>query len=144
MKSLRTTYLIDSNVLIYAINEASPKHRRAQQFLQDNINNIAVAQQNILESVRVLTHSKFPNPMLSHEALGSVLAITDNAKLLTPSKTTYYLFMDLIDKYKLAGDKIFDAYLIATALSNGVNVVATDNIKDFKNVSEIKAIDPFK
>jgi toxin-antitoxin system PIN domain toxin len=144
MKSIRTTYLIDSNVLIYAINEISPKHRRAQQFLQDNINNIAVAQQNILESVRVLTHSKFSNPMLHHEALEAVLAITDNAKLLTPNKTTYYLFMDLIDKYQLTGDKIFDAYLIATALSNGVNVVATDNIKDFKNVSEIKAIDPFK
>jgi len=144
MKSPRTTYLIDSNVIIYAINEASPKHRRAQQFLQDNINNIAVAQQNILESVRVLTHSKFSNPMLSHEALGAVLVITDNAKLLTPNKTTYYLFMDLIDKYKLAGDKIFDGYLIATALSNGINVVATDNIKDFKDVSEIKTINPFK
>ena len=144
MKSLRTTYLIDSNVLIYAINEASPKHRRAQQFLQDNIDNMAIAQQNILESVRVLTHSKFSNPMLSDEALRAVLAITDNAKLLTPNKTTYYLFMDLIGKYKFAGDKIFDMYLIATALSNGINIVATDNIKDFKDVSEIKPIDPFK
>lgn len=97
-----------------------------------------------MESVRVLTQSKFPNPMLSHEALEAVLAITDNAKLLTPNKTTYYLFMDLIDKYRLTSDKIFDGYLIATALSNGVNVVATDNIKDFKDVSEIKTIDPFK
>ena len=139
----QATILIDSNIIIYAINRTSPKHSSAQKFLQDNIANLAVSQQNILESLRVLTHRKFEYPMETEAALEAVSAISDNSKVIGPSKVTEYIFMDLLKKYGASGDKIFDIYLVSTALSSGVNIIATDNIKDFAHISEVKTISPF-
>lgn len=48
--------LIDSNILVYAINILSPKHKKAQNFLQENITKLEIAHQNIFETLRVLTH----------------------------------------------------------------------------------------
>ena len=39
---------------------------------------------------------------------------------------------------------VFDAYLAATALCNGVETIATDNVRDFSKFSEIKVINPFE
>jgi predicted nucleic acid-binding protein len=137
------TILIDSNIIIYAINRTSPKHLIAQKFLQDNIANLAVAQQNILESLMVLTHRKFEYPMETKAALKAVSAISDKSRVLAPSKVTGYIFMDLLKKYSVSGDKIFDIYLVSTALSSSVNLIATDNINDFAHISEVKTINPF-
>lgn len=40
---MNKTMLVDSNILIYAINSSSPKHRMAQEFLQTQANNIVIA-----------------------------------------------------------------------------------------------------
>lgn len=53
--------LIDSNILIYAINLDSPKSKIAQEFLKENLDNLEITHQNILESIRILTHPKFSN-----------------------------------------------------------------------------------
>ena len=55
--------LLDSNILVYAINVRSPKNQVAQKFLQENLKELVVAHQNILETMRVLTHPKFPHPL---------------------------------------------------------------------------------
>lgn len=136
--------LIDSNILIYAINTASPKHKQAQRFLQENSTKLVVAQQNILETLRVLTHPKFPKPMRLKDAVGVLESIISVARIIYPGDETYYVLLELIKKYNLGGDKIFDAYLAATALSNNINLIATDNIKDFKDIEEIKVVNPFK
>lgn len=136
--------LIDSNILVYAINTYSPKHKKAQIFLQENVGNLVVAQQNILETLRVLTHPKFPKPMKIKEALIAVEKILEAARIIHPESETYYILLELIKKYNLGGDKIFDGYLVATALSNNVKVLATDNTKDFQGLTEIKMINPFK
>lgn len=48
----------------------------------------------------------------------------------------------MIKKYNLSSDLVFDACLTATAISNNVYSIATDNVKDFKNF-EIDIINPF-
>lgn len=135
--------LIDSNILIYAINTDSPKHNKAQEFLEENLGNLEIAHQNVLEAIRVLTHRKFSNPMKLKDALKAILAISESCRMISPTQTTYYLFLEFIGKYKLSGNRIFDAYLAATVLSNGVNSVATDNSSDFKIFSGLKIINPF-
>ena len=68
--------LIDSNILIYAINTDSPKHKKAQGFLEENLGDLEIAHQNVLETIRVLTHGKFSNPMKLKDALRAILAIS--------------------------------------------------------------------
>ena len=136
--------LIDSNIIVYAINISSPKHSSAQNFLQSEIGHLTFSHQNVLESFRVLTHHQFTNPMSSNDALGAIVAIVQNAHLLSPNYSTYYLALELIKKYDISGDNIFDTYLAATALSNDIKTIATDNTKDFKKIIEITTYNPFK
>ena len=135
--------LIDSNILIYAINTDSPKHKKSQQFLQENLRNLEIAHQNILEAIRVLTHQKFSKPMGLKMALAAIQAISKSCRIISPSQTTYYLWLELINEHALAGNRIFDAYLAATALSSGIDIIATDNVSDFKKFKGLKIINPF-
>lgn len=135
--------IIDSNILIYAINADSPKHKKAQTFLRENLEELEITHQNILETVRVLTHQKFSKPMGLKSALTAIQAIARFCRIISPTPTTYYLWLELVKRYALTGNRIFDAYLAATALSNGIDVVATDNVLDFKKFKGLTVINPF-
>lgn len=135
--------LVDSNILVYAVNRSSPKHKIAQFFLQNNTSNLAVAHQNILEALRVLTHPKFPSPMKIQDALKAINSITKTCRVVYPEGKAYHITLLLIDKNKPVSDQIFDTYLVATALSNGIDTIATDNTRDFKKFKEIKLLNPF-
>lgn len=135
--------LIDSNIIIYAINSSSPKHKKAQTFLQENIGSLEMAQQNIMESVRVLTHSKFSQPMNIVNALEAIERIADACTIISPDYKTHRIALELIKKYGLVSDQVFDAYLVATMVSNGITQIATDNERDMKRFMEITVINPF-
>lgn len=135
--------LIDSNVLVYAINSSSPKHVKAQRFIQRNVGKLQVAHQNIFEALRVLTHTKFPSPMEITEAVKAIENIIKACDIIAPDYKTHRITLELIKKYKITSNQIFDAYLAATAISNGIDTLATDNIKDLQIFSEITVINPF-
>lgn len=135
--------LIDSNILVYSINVSSPKHKKAQNFLKKNIGKFVVAHQNIFESLRVLTHPKFTSPMKPHDAIKAVERILKAGEVVSPDYKTYQVALELIKKYNLAADKIFDAYLAATCISSNIDTIATDNVKDFKVFPQIQVINPF-
>jgi len=139
----RKALLIDSNILVYSINSSSPKHKKAQKFLQDNLGELVVAHQNIFESLRVLTHPKFPSPMKIKDAMGAIENILEGCTIISPDYRTHRIALELIKKYKLTADKLFDAYLVATALGNDIGIIATDNTQDFKRFIELKTINPF-
>lgn len=135
--------LVDANILVYAINSDSPKNKQAQVFLQANRKKLAVAHQNIFETLRVLTHPQFSNSMEPRDAQEAVLAILRACRVIIPDYNTHYLAFELVKEHNLAGNRIFDAYLAATAISNGVTTIATDNEKDFKNLA-IAVYNPFR
>lgn len=135
--------LIDSNILVYAINLSSPKHKKARIFLQENTENLVVAHQNIFETLRVLTHPKFPKPMTIAKALKAVDSIARECLIIAPDYKTHNIAVELIKKHSISSDMVFDAYLTATALSNEIYKIATDNEKDFRKFSEIKVVNPF-
>jgi uncharacterized protein len=135
--------LIDSNILVYSINSSSPKHKKAQEFLHENLSELTVAHQNIFETLRVLTHSKFPNPMKIGDAIEAIENILKVCTVVSPDYRTHRIALELIKKHNLSGDLIFDTYLVATALGNDIDIIATDNTKDFKRFIELKTINPF-
>lgn len=135
--------LVDTNILVYAINRRSPKNKIAQVFLQNNIGNLQITHQNILEALRVLTHPKFPSPMKINDALGAIEKILKACTVISPVEKTIYITLLLIKRNKCVSDQIFDLYLAATALSNEIVTIATDNVRDFKKFKEIKIVNPF-
>jgi len=135
--------LVDSNILIYSLSSNSEKCTQAQEFLQNNQLSLCVAQQNIFETLRVLTHPNTPHSLAKTVAIKDVTLVTQHLKMLCPQPETKHVALELIRKYKIIGSKIFDAYLVATAFSNGVTTIATENEKDFKIFDELKIMNPF-
>ncbi len=136
--------LIDSNILIYALNNSSPGHLAAQRFLQTQRAGLIFAQQNLFETLRILTHQKFPHPFSVSQALRAIQTITQDATILCPTYETSEIAWELIRKYQIGGPEIFDAYLVATALSHQVITIATDNVKHLGKYTEIAVINPFR
>ncbi|MEK7119266.1 MAG: type II toxin-antitoxin system VapC family toxin [Patescibacteria group bacterium] len=136
--------LIDTNLIIYAINSASPKHNQAKRFLSQNQSDLIVAHQNILEGMRVLTHAKFSHPMTFFQAEKAVDAIAKAATIISPTEETLPIAMVLMHKYTRAANRIFDAYLVATMLTHGIKKIATDNDRDFTMYEEIAVLNPFR
>ncbi len=51
----------------------------------------------------------------------------------------------LLAKYKIGGRQIHDANIVATMLVNGIDILLTTNIEDFKRYEDrIKVISPLK
>lgn len=135
--------LVDSNIFIYSINKRSPKHKIAQQFLKENQLNLDITHQNILEVIRVLTHRKFSSKITIENALNLIIEIVRLCRVISPNQDTIYVALELIKLNKLKGNRIFDAYLTATAVTNGIFEIATDNTRDFTKFPGIKIINPF-
>lgn len=135
--------LVDSNILIYSFDINSSKNAISRIFLSSE-KNLCISQQNFLETYRVITHDKYSKPMKSIEALEALELIVDEFKVIFPTNATYKLFKELCRKYIVGSNVIFDVYLIATMLSNGINIIATDNAKDFAKFEEIKILNLFK
>lgn len=136
--------LVDSNILIYAMNVDSSKHKLALKFLTETNKSLEIADQNIFETLRIITHPKFPSPMQPKNAIRSLLTLTANFGIITPNRKTQIITLQFIQMFNIKGTHIFDAYLAATALSNDINVIATDNTRDFEKFKEIKVLNPFK
>lgn len=142
--------LIDSNILIYSLVTDSPKNKVAQDFLRSQVKKTTleksipmIAHQNIFEVLRVITHTKFPSPFSSAQAIDSINAICSVAKIIYPTRETQALAIALIQKYNISGSEIFDAYLVATAIDNDCFEIATDNEKHLCKYSEITVFNPF-
>lgn len=78
--------------------------------------------------------------MNSESAIKAILAIMEICQIIIPKFGTEFMALELIKRLGLTGNRIFDAYLAATALSNNVDLIATDNTKDFKQFKEIKTV----
>ena len=137
--------LIDSNILIYSLLTDSPKNTVAQTFLKDQTkkSQLVIAHQNIFEVLRVITHTKFLNPFGTTDAIDSLNSICLVAKIIYPTRETHDLALALIQEYNITGSEIFDAYLVATAMSNDCFEIATDNEKHLSKYREVKVINPF-
>ncbi|MCD8484862.1 type II toxin-antitoxin system VapC family toxin [Candidatus Woesebacteria bacterium] len=134
--------LIDSNILIYALNTSSPKQKQAAEYISQQ-KQLFLTQQNIMETLRIITHTRFPHPFSTSEATALLNDILHNATILSPLPETIYLAQKLIEKYAIRGNEVFDAYFVATALSHQHTTVATDNTKHLGKYSEIAVVNPF-
>jgi predicted nucleic acid-binding protein len=132
--------------VIYSSDKSSPKYEKAKDFRQSAIDKDFVpiiSHQNIFESIRVLTHPKFENPMTFKRAIKQINSFKSFCITIYPIYQTDRQAIKLIGKYKLTSNQIFDAYLVSTMLSNGVKIIATDNEKDLGIFEEIDVYNPF-
>lgn len=128
------------------MNLDSPKCAVAQNFLQLQAkkSQFLLAQQNIFEVLRVITHKKYTTAFTTAEAVLALKPILEVATVIYPTYETLDIAQALIEKYSISGSEVFDAYLVATAIGNGCYEIATDNEKHLSKYNEISVMNPFK
>lgn len=132
--------LLDTNIIIYALNKLDPDCKKAKTFINKNLDVLVVADQNINEAVRILTHKKFKTSVDIKTAIKAVRKISDECTHITPNIYTRKMFFELVKKYKVTSNNIYDAYLTATAITNSVPQIATNNVSDFMIYDEIDIV----
>lgn len=134
------TGLIDTNILVYFLDVTEiEKHERAKKFLDKVIENpkkFFLAFQNLREFCSVVTSKK----LATKEEIKEYLSIFKDALVVL-----YDEIQDLEEASLNVLDKntwFWDSMLAATMQRNGVNIIYTENVKDFSKFPGLKAINP--
>lgn len=128
--------LLDTNVLIYSVDEGSKYFRNAQNLFSDDFE-LYTTSKNLSEFLSVVT--RIPkNPLSLKNALLVIEDFISVMNVIYPSEKSYKVFIDLLRKYQPIGLQIHDFEIVSVGLSNQVSTIATFNEKDFKKVSEIE------
>jgi predicted nucleic acid-binding protein len=139
-------WLIDSNVLVAAFNEGEEQHSNSKALLELAATgklHACVAQQNILEFMATVTNVKRVEKPASMElAQEAINQYTMFLKVIAPKDETIWDFLSLLKDFAAIRERIFDVYLAATALGNGVSQICTWNIKHLEKISHLKVRTP--
>jgi predicted nucleic acid-binding protein len=146
---MATTYLIDTNILVYAYNEDVEFHEEALEIIEDALNkniNAVIADKNLFEFFAIITDDRrVENPITIEEAIEIInLLINSNIKILYSSPFVLSKILELTKKYKIKKQEIFDISLIALMIQNKIDTIITANERHFKNIKEISVLNPFK
>jgi uncharacterized protein len=127
--------VVDANVLLYAVDEASTHHVQAQSWLDGVLGGaeaVGLAWVALLAFIRLGTSgSVFPAPMTADEALEQVDAwlAAPAAVVVQPTARHASLLRGLLGGSGTAGNLTSDAHLAALALEHGADIVSYD--RDF-------------
>jgi len=133
--------LVDTNVLVYAIDENSQFYVKAQRFLFNPNYDLFTSSKNLVEFLAVVTR----NPEIALSTANALSSTQDYEnslkKILYPTKSSFLKFKELFEKYKPTGLKIHDCEIASISLANNIEQIATFNVRDFEKITEINVIE---
>ncbi len=124
--------LVDANVLLYAVNEASAQHRRAREWLDAALNGqeaVGFAWIALLAFLRLATHpAVFPHPLKVGEAIDAVRdwLAQPTAVLVEPTSRHVDVLAGLLTETGTAGNLVNDAHLAALAVEHDAVLASFD------------------
>jgi len=137
---------LDTNILLYVIDVESEFYKRSRSLLEKleekNIG-VVVTWQNLAEFYATVTDKKrHARPLTCEQAIKEIRNIvnSESVRLILPNSKTGNVWLELLVKTGIKGQKIHDLSLAATLLSNGVKTLVTENISDFKGVNDLKVL----
>lgn len=140
--------LLDTNILVHATGAQSPRHAKAKQ-LRDQAAagqfEACIAAQILTEFYAVVTDPRRFQPALTPSQAQRELRtyLSSTLKLILPKETTVTRMLNLLGPRLVRSGRIFDVFLVATMLDNGVRRIYTENTNDFEGIDGIDARDPF-
>ena len=133
---MMSTYLIDTNLIVYAYNEDDKNHSRSKEIIEIALNGMieaCIADKNLLEFFAIITDSRrVEKPITIDEATQIVdFLVNSRIKIIYSTPFTFLKTFELVKKYKISKQKIFDMILVALMIENKVHTIFTGNEKDF-------------
>ena len=138
--------LVDTNVLLYAINTASPQHQAAKTWLDDALSadaRVGLPWLSLLAFARIATHpSVFPKPLTTEQALSVLEAWCGQPNVVhpEPSRTFSSTFTHTLTAGGARGSLVNDAYLAALAIEYGATLATFD--RDFARFDGVTTMTP--
>jgi len=135
-------YVVDANVLLYAVNSSAPSHQAARGWLDSALSGrdtVGFAWVVLLAFLRLATRpGLFPRPLDVTTALGvmETWVTQPRAVLLHPTARHLSVLGGLLAPAGTGGNLVSDAHLAALALEHGAQVVSFD--ADFSRFSGVR------
>ncbi|OGB68204.1 MAG: hypothetical protein A2Y94_01665, partial [Caldithrix sp. RBG_13_44_9] len=117
-------------------DEDSKYFDKAQSLVLKTSHDLYTTSKNLSEFLVVVT--KYPKNSLSiSESIKVIRDFSEFITILYPSPLSFKLFQELLMTYNPRGLKIHDIEIVSIALSHQIDLVATFNEQDFKDIKEI-------
>jgi len=138
--------LLDLNILIYAMDESSSRHREARRWLDATLSGpgtLAFAWSVLVGFVRLSTRAAvFERPLSVDEALDVVEGWLRQPSVTVAHPTDRHpgVLRELLTAVGTAGNLTSDAHLAALAIEHGAELCSTDT--DFGRFPGLRWVDP--
>jgi toxin-antitoxin system PIN domain toxin len=142
------SYSVDVNVLLYASDTSSPRHRAAIHFLEERASDpdlFCVAWATLMAFLRISTHPQiFTRPLSPGEALGNVESLLSlpRTRVLSEGEGFLETYQEVTAHFPVRGNLVPDAHLAALLRQHGVGRIYTAD-RDFRKFDFLEVTDPF-
>jgi toxin-antitoxin system PIN domain toxin len=140
--------LVDANLLLYAVDESSPHHAAAKQWLERALSGsetLGFAWSVLLAFVRLSTNPRvFGAPLSLDEALDLVESCLEqpSATIVHPTDRHSRLLRELLVPLGTAGNLTSDAHLAALSVEHGAELCSAD--ADFARFPRVRWSNPLR
>ncbi len=140
--------LVDLNLLLYAVDETSPHHGPARDWVEEVMTGpetLALAWSVLLGSVRLSTRAAvFEHPLHVDEALDLVdgWLAQPASTVVHPTERHAVILRSLLQSLGTAGNLTTDAHLAVLAIEHGAELCSTD--ADFSRFPGIRWTNPLR
>jgi uncharacterized protein len=140
--------LIDANLLIYAIDQNSPHHRKASIWLEAILSSttpVGLAWIAALAFLRITTRAGVMNkPLRADDAITYIDSWLSqpNVALVRPGEQHWPILRNLLQVSGTSGNLTSDAHLAALAIEQGYAVYSADN--DFRRFAGLTVVNPLE
>lgn len=138
--------LVDANILLYAVDEESPFHARARDWVEAALNGsrrVGLPWVSLVAFARIATHPRaMRDPLTAEEAWAMVTAWLDapTAWIPAPGPGHRDILGRLVTDLDLRGNLVSDAVLAALCIEHGLEIVSADS--DFARFREVTWVNP--
>ncbi len=140
--------LLDTNVLVYAADQTSPHHEASRE-LRDRGRagevSLCITPQVLFEFYAVVTDPRRVARSLTPEEAAQELAqyfADGSIPKIHPGPDIARFALDLLRRYQLSKQHVFDLALVATMLANNVGRICTYDVAHFEPFTEIETVTP--
>ena len=140
--------LLDTNILVYAVNEDSEFYKAASEIhskVLDGSIQACISMQNLIEFYSIITSNRVQKPLPAQIAFDEIdkYIADQRIKKIQFNGDALVTLRELAIKYNVTAQNIYDLKIVATMLVNNIGEIITANERDFKKFSEIKVTNPF-
>lgn len=138
--------VVDADILLYAVNSSSPRHRSSRRWLEEALNGhepVHLTWLALLAFIRIATLPSFSARPLT---LAEALEVVDDwlaapaAAVAHPTANHASVLAKLLNESGISGNLTNDAHLAAIALEHGTAVCTFD--KSFGRFAGLKVVRP--